>query len=45
MMGCLSAREKEVVWQDVERAVAEFETEHGFSGPCELLVAGGTKPV
>ena len=31
------------VWTEIEEALSRFETPDGFVGPCELLVAGGTR--
>ena len=31
------------VWAEIETALGQFETAAGFVGPCELLVASGTK--
>lgn len=44
MMSSLSDQEKEAVWKEIESALQEFETENGFIGPCEMLVAAGEKP-
>lgn len=35
--------ERPGVWDDIEHALARFETPHGFEGPCEMLVAAGTR--
>jgi SAM-dependent methyltransferase len=43
MMGSLSDPEKSAVWEEIERALQTFETENGFIGPCEMLVAVGEK--
>jgi len=45
MMSGLSGPEKEAVWKEIEIALQEFETEDGFWGPCEMLVAVGEKCV
>ncbi|HEU5486687.1 MAG TPA: class I SAM-dependent methyltransferase [Microlunatus sp.] len=31
------------VWQEIETALEKFQTSDGFIGPCELLVAAGTR--
>ena len=31
------------VWAEIETALGQYETADGFVGPCELLVASGTK--
>jgi ubiquinone/menaquinone biosynthesis C-methylase UbiE len=43
MMSGLSDPEKEAVWEEIENALQEFETENGFIGPCEMLIAVGEK--
>lgn len=43
MMSSLSGTEKEAVWEEIEMALQEFETENGFIGPCEMLIAVGEK--
>jgi SAM-dependent methyltransferase len=44
MMSSLSDAEKESVWDEIERELQKFESEDGFSGPCEMVVAVGEKP-
>lgn len=44
MMSSLSPSEKESVWQEIETELKKFETDNGFSGPCEMVVAVGQKP-
>lgn len=43
MLAGVPADERPAVWQEIETALARFETPSGFVGPCELLVAGGTR--
>ena len=43
MMSGLSDSEKESVWQEIEQGLKQFETEKGFVGPCEMVVATGEK--
>jgi ubiquinone/menaquinone biosynthesis C-methylase UbiE len=43
MMSGLSEEEKKSVWQEIENELKQFETEKGFSGPCEMMVAVGEK--
>jgi SAM-dependent methyltransferase len=43
MLSGLSDSEKESVWEEIETALQAFETEKGFTGPCEMLVAVGEK--
>jgi len=44
MMSALSDTEKENVWEEIEKALRQFETETGFTGPCEMVIAVGEKP-
>ncbi len=44
MMGSLSNAEKDVVWKEIETELQNFESEKGFTGPCEMIVAVGEKP-
>jgi len=43
MLSGLDAREQEEAWQEIADALQAFEDERGFSGPCELVLAVGTK--
>ena len=43
MLSGLPAEERPAVWEEIETALTRFETPSGFVGPCELLVASGTK--
>jgi len=40
MLSGVPEAEREGVWTDIESALSRFETENGFEGPCEMLVAG-----
>ncbi len=44
MMSGLSDPEKRSVWEEIEKELQNFETVHGFVGPCEMVVAVGEKP-
>ncbi len=44
MMSGLSDAEKESIWEEIERELQKFESENGFAGPCEMVVAVGEKP-
>ncbi len=44
MLSSLSTEEKESVWEEIETALQQFESENGFNGPCEMVVAVGEKP-
>ena len=43
MLGGLSENAKAAAWDEVEESLKMFEGEGGFCGPCELVVAVGTK--
>lgn len=43
MMKNLSEEEKLSVWSEIEDQLTVFETEKGFIGPCEMIVAVGEK--
>ncbi|MBW3615791.1 MAG: methyltransferase domain-containing protein [Actinobacteria bacterium] len=43
MLAGVAERERPAVWDQIEAALARFETAEGFLGPCELLVGSGTK--
>ncbi len=43
MLGGLGPDEQASVWREIGAALADFETADGFEGPCELVVAAGTK--
>jgi SAM-dependent methyltransferase len=41
MIGSLSESERADVWSEIEQELSQFETAHGFEGPCELIVSVG----
>ncbi len=43
MLGGLPEDERPAVWDEISASLAQFETDDRFVGPCELLVATGTK--
>jgi SAM-dependent methyltransferase len=43
MLGGLAPDEREQAWLEIGTALARFEGADGFEGPCELIVAWGTK--
>ncbi len=43
MLSGLSDMEQDEAWCEIEEALAQFETEGQFEGPCEMIVAVGTK--
>jgi len=42
MLAGLTEDERRETWQEIEEALAAYETGGGFRGPCELLVGVGT---
>jgi len=45
MLGGLSESEKAAAWEEIRVELSKFEDEKGFSGPCELVVGVGQKPL
>lgn len=45
MLGGLSVEEKAATWQEIEDELSKFEDENGFSGPCEMVIGVGQKPM
>ncbi len=43
MLAGVSEAERETVWEEIANELRKFETPAGFEGPCEMLVAVGTK--
>lgn len=43
MLGQLDAKSQEAVWLAIADALTAYETPTGFCGPCELVIAAGTK--
>ena len=43
MLSGMAGSERSTVWDEIATALGRFETADGFVGPCELLVASGTK--
>ncbi len=43
MLGALAADDQKLVWEEIESALAEYDTDDGFVGPCELVIAGATR--
>jgi len=43
MLGSMTTADQDSVWTEIESALSEFETDDGFVGPCELVVAGATR--
>lgn len=45
MLAGLDDAGREAAWQEIEQELGRFEGPEGFAGPCELIVAAGTKPL
>ena len=43
MLSGLTVDKQDAVWAEIEHELGRFENEEGFVGPCELLIATGTK--
>jgi SAM-dependent methyltransferase len=43
MLGGLSDIEKDETWEEIEQALQQFENGRQFVGPCEMLIAVGTR--
>jgi SAM-dependent methyltransferase len=43
MLSGLDQPGKDAAWQEIEESLRQFETKTGFEGPCEMIVAVGTK--
>ncbi len=43
MLGSLDPGEQQSVWEEIETALGQFETDAGFVGPRELVIAGATR--
>lgn len=43
MMSGLSETERQETWQEIEQALRQFESETGFTGPCEVVIGAGVK--
>ncbi len=43
MLSGVAAEQRDGVWADIESALSQFQTATGFEGPCEMLVASGTR--
>lgn len=43
MLSGLSDVEKDAAWEEVEQALQQFQKDDQFEGPCEMLIASGTR--
>jgi SAM-dependent methyltransferase len=44
MLAGLDEPARDAAWQEIEQQLRSFEGPDGFAGPCEMIVAAGTKP-
>ncbi len=44
MLSGVSDAEKDAAWEEIETALQAYETDGRFEGPCEMLIAVGTRP-
>ena len=44
MLAGLDEPARDAAWQEIEQELRSFEGPEGFAGPCEMIVAAGTKP-
>jgi hypothetical protein len=44
MLAGLDAAGREAAWEEIAAALTRFEGDDGFVGPCELLIAAGSRP-
>ena len=43
MLSGVPAEQRPQIWEEIETSLRRFESDSGFSGPCELLVASGSR--
>ena len=43
MLAGLDPREQGAAWDEIEQELRQYETSHGFEGPCEMVVGVGIK--
>lgn len=43
MLGAMDAADQNAVWCEIETALSQYDTDDGFVGPCELVIAGATR--
>jgi len=44
MLSGLEPSEQHAAWDEIAELLSQYETPHGFTGPCQLLVAAGRRP-
>ncbi len=43
MLGAMHPHDQDSVWDEIERELGRYDTDEGFVGPCELVIAGASK--
>lgn len=43
MLSSLAPAEQDLVWTEISEALRRYDTDAGFVGPCELVIAGATR--
>ena len=43
MLAGVPAEQRPQIWEEIETSLRRFESDSGFTGPCELLVASGSR--
>lgn len=43
MLSTMTLEDQNTVWDEIESALGQFESDDGFIGPCELVVVGATR--
>lgn len=43
MLGTMAPDDQDLVWKEIESALSRYDTDDGFVGPCELVIAGATR--
>lgn len=43
MLSAMTFEDQNTVWDEIESALGQFETDDGFIGPCELVVVSATR--
>lgn len=43
MLSAMSTGDQNDVWSEIECALERYDTDDGFVGPCQLLIAGATR--
>ena len=43
MLSAMGREDQASVWEEIESALSQFDTDDGFVGPCQLVVVGATR--